>query len=141
MKRKATSVQPKDVALIFAVTGALLSIPLIAMQFTDEVAWTLFDFVVMGMLLSGTGSLIVLASRKIRTKPTAPQPLPRSWRTAHFLDTSGGRYRRSAVRRIVKLTLSINRGTPGRCSKKMRRCGRQTPGHNADRRIVPLPVS
>jgi hypothetical protein len=68
MKRKATSVQPKDVALIFAVTGALLSIPLIAMQFTDEVAWTLFDFVVMGMLLSGTGSLIVLASRKIRNK-------------------------------------------------------------------------
>ena len=33
------------------ITGLLLLAPLAAMQFTDEVNWSLFDFVVMGMLV------------------------------------------------------------------------------------------
>jgi hypothetical protein len=33
------------------VIGAILAIPLVAMQFTDEVAWTSFDFIVAGVLL------------------------------------------------------------------------------------------
>ena len=32
---------------ILIVVAILLSIPLIAMQFTDEVSWTILDFVVM----------------------------------------------------------------------------------------------
>lgn len=37
------------------VTTLLLLIPLLAMQLTDEVAWTTADFVVAGALLFGTG--------------------------------------------------------------------------------------
>ncbi|MBT9392739.1 hypothetical protein KLP40_06150 [Hymenobacter sp. NST-14] len=37
------------------LTLLLLAVPLVAMQFTREVSWTFFDFVVMGMLLFGTG--------------------------------------------------------------------------------------
>ena len=44
----------------------LLLIPLIAMQFTDEVNWTLLDFVVAGVLLFGTGIIIDLVTRKIK---------------------------------------------------------------------------
>lgn len=44
----------------------LLLIPLIAMQFTDEVNWTLLDFVVAGVLLFGTGFIIDLVIRKIK---------------------------------------------------------------------------
>lgn len=33
------------------VIGLILAIPLVAMQFTDEVAWTTFDFVVAGTML------------------------------------------------------------------------------------------
>jgi hypothetical protein len=35
------------------------------MQFTNEVNWTLFDFVVMGILLLGTGLLCELVMRKV----------------------------------------------------------------------------
>ena len=51
------------------LTGALLLlIPFIAMQFTDEVVWTLFDFVVAGVLLFGTGLLCELVMRKVKNK-------------------------------------------------------------------------
>ena len=43
----------------------LLLIPLIAMQFTDEVNWTVLDFVVAAILLLGTGLLCELVIRKI----------------------------------------------------------------------------
>jgi hypothetical protein len=53
--------------LFFIVCAFLLLIPLIAMQFTDEVNWTLFDFVVMGILLSGTSLICELVLRKVKT--------------------------------------------------------------------------
>ncbi|NEM99269.1 hypothetical protein [Pontibacter burrus] len=54
--------------LIGIVLGValILSIPLIAMQFTNEVDWKLFDFVIMGVLLLGTGLVIELVIRKVR---------------------------------------------------------------------------
>lgn len=47
------------------ITGLLLTIPLIAMQFTDEVSWNIGDFVIMGAMLFGLGSTFVLISRKV----------------------------------------------------------------------------
>lgn len=53
-------------AIILSVAGLILLLPLVAMQFTDEVNWSFFDFVVAGILLFGTGGFIELALRKIK---------------------------------------------------------------------------
>ena len=45
---------------------SLLLIPLIAMQYTEEVNWSLFDFIIAGVLLLGAGLLIEYVSRKVR---------------------------------------------------------------------------
>lgn len=45
----------------------LLLIPFTAMQFSEEVKWTLSDFVVAGTLLLGTGLLCELVIRKVRS--------------------------------------------------------------------------
>ena len=49
---------------IALATGAILLIPLIAMQFTTEVSWDETDFTVMGSLLFGSAGLFVLAARR-----------------------------------------------------------------------------
>jgi hypothetical protein len=59
----------KSLIIVLGVVGAILLIPFIAMQFTSEVDWSLSDFVMMGVLLTGTGLLIELAIRKIKTNP------------------------------------------------------------------------
>ena len=48
---------PRRLAVIVFAVGLLLAIPLIAMQFTNEVHWTGSDFLVAGTLLLGTGLL------------------------------------------------------------------------------------
>lgn len=52
---------------LFAATALLLAVPLVAMQVTDEVAWTLSDFVIAGALVFGTGVLFELAWRRAGT--------------------------------------------------------------------------
>ena len=42
---------------IALVTLFILSIPLVAMQFTREVKWDLADFIIVGILLFGAGML------------------------------------------------------------------------------------
>lgn len=50
-----------------AATGCVLLIPLIAMQFTNEVQWGHEDFIVIGGLLFGASSVFVLVARNIKT--------------------------------------------------------------------------
>ena len=57
--------QNKRFNIIMLTSTILLLIPLITMQFTDEVNWTLFDFVVAGALLIGTGLMCELVIRKV----------------------------------------------------------------------------
>ena len=58
-------VQNKRLIIIMLLVAFLLLIPLIAMLFTDEVSWTLFDFIVAGVLLLGTGLMCELVMRKV----------------------------------------------------------------------------
>lgn len=73
-KNKDIIMQNKIFAYLALATGAILSIPLMAMKFqwlkpdpanpADQgVNWELSDFVVMGVLLFGAGSLFVLLAR------------------------------------------------------------------------------
>lgn len=55
----------KRFLIIVLGTAILLLIPFIAMQFTDEVNWTLMDFIIAGALLLGTGIMCEIALRKI----------------------------------------------------------------------------
>jgi peptidoglycan/LPS O-acetylase OafA/YrhL len=60
------TMQNKRLTGIVLTVALLLLIPLIAMQFTEEVNWTLSDFVVAGVLLLGTGLLCELVLRKVK---------------------------------------------------------------------------
>ena len=55
------------IRIILVTTALILSIPLIAMQFTEEVNWTLSDFVIAAVLLLGTGLAIDLVIRYVKT--------------------------------------------------------------------------
>jgi hypothetical protein len=57
--------QNKRLIIILFTSAILLLIPFIAMQFTDEVNWSLLDFVVAGALLLSTGLMCELVIRKI----------------------------------------------------------------------------
>ncbi|WP_228235388.1 hypothetical protein [Allomuricauda sp. M10] len=52
---------------ILGTVALLLLIPLVAMQFTSDVNWSLNDFVVAGILLVGVGFAVDLILRKGRT--------------------------------------------------------------------------
>ena len=52
---------------ILLTVAFILLIPLTAMQFTSEVDWSLFDFVIMGGLLLGTGILCELVLRNVKS--------------------------------------------------------------------------
>ncbi len=56
----------KRLKIILTTAGILLSIPFIAMQFTNEVNWTPGDFIIMGVLLFGTGLLCEFVMRKVK---------------------------------------------------------------------------
>ena len=56
----------RSAARVALATALILLLPLVAMQFTDEVAWSVGDFVFAGVLLAGTGVLLELAVRKPR---------------------------------------------------------------------------
>ncbi len=51
---------------ILAAVSALLLVPLIAMQFTDEVNWNAADFLVMGLLLTGTALVTTVIAERLK---------------------------------------------------------------------------
>ncbi len=59
----------KRLLIITAIVAAILLIPLIAMQFTDEVNWNLGDFLIGGSLLFALSLLIDVVVRKIKQSP------------------------------------------------------------------------
>jgi hypothetical protein len=54
-----------QVLFVALTTVHILMVPLVAMQFTDEVKWSLFDIIVMGALLFGAGLAYVLVARRV----------------------------------------------------------------------------
>ncbi|SMO53119.1 hypothetical protein [Gracilimonas mengyeensis] len=58
----------RPVIYLAFITGIVLLIPLVAMQFTNEVVWTLSDFVIAGSLLFGTGLTFILATKTSENK-------------------------------------------------------------------------
>lgn len=60
------TLQNKRLISILAGAAALLFVPLVAMKFTDEVKWTLIDFLVAGILLFGAGLTLEIILRKIK---------------------------------------------------------------------------
>jgi len=57
----------KRLTIILTIAAILLLIPFVAMQFTDEVDWNSFDFLVMGALLFSTGIVCELIMRKVKS--------------------------------------------------------------------------
>ncbi len=62
MKRVRRSIR-RRMWFVGLATAAILMIPFTAMQFSGEVNWTAFDFIVAAVLLLGTGFTYVLISR------------------------------------------------------------------------------
>lgn len=58
--------QNKRLIFILLIIVSLLVIPVLAMQFTDEVNWTAADFLIAGSLLLGTGLISEIIMRKIK---------------------------------------------------------------------------
>jgi hypothetical protein len=56
----------KRLTFILLAATLLLLLPLIGMQFSQEVNWDLFDFIVAAILLYGTGLIIELVLRKVK---------------------------------------------------------------------------
>lgn len=55
----------KRFLIIVTIITALLLVPFIAMQLSNEVIWSLSDFVLMGALLFGVGIAIEFILRKV----------------------------------------------------------------------------
>jgi hypothetical protein len=61
---KNTAVLRSPITRTVLGTCLILLVPLVAMQFSEQVNWTILDFVVAGCLLLGAGFTYQLATRK-----------------------------------------------------------------------------
>ena len=59
--------QKQTSVIIYSAVAVVLSIPLIAMQFTTELNWTASDFLIMGALLLATAFAVDLVLKKVKT--------------------------------------------------------------------------
>ncbi|WP_407485397.1 hypothetical protein [Elizabethkingia anophelis] len=53
---------------IYSVVALLLIVPLIGMQFSKEIKWSLLDFIISGFLLFTTAFSIDSIMRRVKTK-------------------------------------------------------------------------
>lgn len=60
MNVKQPIIAKKHLSIVLYTTLVILMLPLVAMQFTTEVNWTVLDFVVAGCLLTGFGCLFAV---------------------------------------------------------------------------------
>ncbi|KGE14498.1 hypothetical protein [Sphingobacterium deserti] len=58
----------KRLVLMLSAMIMLLCVPLLAMQFTDEVKWTALDFMAAAILLVAGGAMLELLWRKVPVK-------------------------------------------------------------------------
>ena len=58
--------QHRRLIIILISSATILLIPLIAMQFTEEVNWSMLDFMVAGVLVLGAGLMFDLVIRKVK---------------------------------------------------------------------------
>jgi hypothetical protein len=56
----------KRLTVILLAATLLLLLPLLGMQFSQEVNWDLFDFIVAAILLYGTSLIIEMVLRKVK---------------------------------------------------------------------------
>jgi len=70
MKRERASVTEnrRVIGRLALGTALVLLVPLLAMQFTDEVDWTLSDFLAAGALLFGAGLAYQLAAPRVSSR-------------------------------------------------------------------------
>ena len=59
--------KPKTILILLSIVTLLLLIPFISMLFTNEVNWSVMDFVMAGMLLFGTSLVIEFVLRKVKS--------------------------------------------------------------------------
>lgn len=59
--------KPKTILLLLSIVLLLLLIPFVAMQFTNDVNWSLMDFLMAGIFLFGTSLVIELVLRKVKS--------------------------------------------------------------------------
>jgi len=59
------SLNKRVIGIVLTVTLLLIA-PLVAMQFTDEVKWGPFDFVIAAILLIVTGFLVEFVMRRVK---------------------------------------------------------------------------
>ena len=68
MENKSFKITPNQRLMgIVVIVVSLLLIPLIAMEFTTEVNWDSFDFIVAAVLLLGTGLVCEMVLRNVRS--------------------------------------------------------------------------
>ena len=57
----------RKVVRVFLVAAAILAIPLIMMQVSDEWDWDLADFIIIGALMVGAGVIYELIASRLKT--------------------------------------------------------------------------
>ena len=63
-----TTTNNKRLVIILGAALSLLLVPLIGMQFSTDINWKVFDFIVMGILLLGAGISVEFVLRRVSNR-------------------------------------------------------------------------